>query len=208
MTTIAGGVATLVLILITFSYAALKMIELSSGRNPTINDSKIDGHFGNSETVYLNEIGWKMAFSIENMGTRDAINDPRYVKWIVRVYEKHGEVLSEKHLPFHKCTPEDYGQFYPLSKAAIDEYTSLTEDENRGLFCLDNWEDDLYIGGDITSDDYQSLDFILAPCNYIHNEMSNYGDIVSPECVADLKAQLTYMGPLDVVIFMNSERFD
>jgi len=38
--------------------------------------------------------------------------------------------------------------------------------------------------------------------------MSDYGDTVAPECVADLDAQLTALGPLDVVIFMNSERFD
>ncbi len=43
----------------------------------------------------FNEINWKMAFSIENMGSRMAIDDPRYVKWIVRLYEKHGDVLSE-----------------------------------------------------------------------------------------------------------------
>ena len=66
----------------------------------------------------------------------------------------------------------------------------------------------MFIGGDFSSNLYQSLDFILTPCNYIHNEMSVYGDTVSPECVADLDAQLSYMGPLDIVIFMNSERFD
>mgnify|MGYP000520963955 FL=1 len=66
----------------------------------------------------------------------------------------------------------------------------------------------MYIGGDFSSNDYQSLDFILTPCNYIHNEMSAYGDTVAPECIADLDAQLEYMGPLDIVIFMNSERFD
>ena len=116
MTTIPGGVATLALIIVTMAYAALKMIELNTGQNPTINDSKIDGYFETSETVNFNEINWKMAFSIENMQSRMAIDDPRYVKWIVRLYEKKGEVLSERRLPFHKCTTEDYAQFHPLSR--------------------------------------------------------------------------------------------
>lgn len=38
--------------------------------------------------------------------------------------------------------------------------------------------------------------------------MSVYGDTVSPECIPDLEEQLAYLGPLDIVIFMNSERFD
>jgi len=114
--TITGGVATLALMLVTMAYAALKMIELTSGQNPTINDSKIDGFFESSETVNFNEINWKMAFSIENMGSRMAIDDSRYVKWIVRVYEVNGDVTSETRLPFHKCTAKDYAQFYPLSK--------------------------------------------------------------------------------------------
>jgi len=115
ITTVVGGLATLCVVVLTFSYAALKMIELAAGKNPTINDSKIDGFFATSETVNFNEINWNMAFSIENMESRDAINDPRYVKWIVRLYEKHGEVLSERLLPFHSCTAEDYEKFYPLS---------------------------------------------------------------------------------------------
>ena len=38
--------------------------------------------------------------------------------------------------------------------------------------------------------------------------MSNYGDKPTPECIPDLRKQLDYIGPLDVVIYMNSERFD
>ena len=206
--TLVGGVATLCVFLLTLAYASLKMVYLSSRRNPTVNDSKIDGYFPSSETVNLNEIGWRMAFSIENMETRKQIRDPRYVKWIVRLYKKHPEGLTEQHLPFHRCTTEDLAQFYPLARSAKDEFKSLTEDAHRGLFCLDSWPEDMYIGGDFSSADYQSLDFILTPCNYIHNEMSNYGDKPTPECIPDLRKQLDYMGPLDVVIYMNSERFD
>lgn len=118
MNTFPGGVATLALMLVTMAYASLKMIELTSGQNPTINDSKIDGFFDKEETVNPNEINWRMAFTIENYDARTAIDDSRYVKWIVRVYQIDGDVLKETRLPFHKCTAKDYEQFYVVPEAA------------------------------------------------------------------------------------------
>lgn len=108
----------------------------------------------------------------------------------------------------HRCTEEDLKEFYPVSDKDAAEYESLVEGETRGLFCLDSWEDDYLIGGEYSSNFYSSLDLILAPCNYIHTEISDFGDSVDPECIPDLAAQLEYMGPLDTVIYMNSERFD
>ena len=107
ITTLVGGVATIAVLLLTLAYASLKMVYLLGRRNPTVNDSKIDGYFPNTETVNFNEIGWKMAFTIENFETRKQIRDPRYVKLIVRLLKKHPEGLSEQHLPFHRCTPDD-----------------------------------------------------------------------------------------------------
>lgn len=206
--TICGGAATIAIFALTLIYASIKMIELVGRRNPTINDSKIDNEFPASETVNLNDINWRMAFSVENFGTRDAIFDPRYVKWIVRFLEKRGENFTERRLSTHKCTAEDFEMFHEVSLKDSAEFKTIVESENRGLMCLDKWEDDFFIGGEYSSSLYSSLDLIMAPCNYIHHEISDWGDTVAPECIPDQQQQLEYMGPLDVVIYMNSERFE
>ena len=161
------------------------MLELSGRRNPTINDSKIDNEFPGDETVNLNNINWRMAFSVENFDSREAIFETNYVKWIVRFLEKRGEEFTERRLSTHKCTAEDFKMFYPVSSKDIDEFETLIGDEKRGLMCLDEWEDDYFIGGEYSSPLYQSLDLIMTPCNYIHNEISDWGDTVAPECISD-----------------------
>ena len=116
--TIAGGFFTLVIFLLTLSYAALKLVELLVGRNPTINDSNIDGFFDKSTTLNFNEIGWRMAFTIEDEFHSRRIQDSRYVKWIVRLYITKDGKQSEKRLHYHRCTAEDYASFYPVSSAS------------------------------------------------------------------------------------------
>ena len=41
--------------------------------------------------------------------------------------------------------------------------------EDRHLYCID-WTEDLYILGDEQAPDYQRIEFIVTPCNYIHQE--------------------------------------
>ena len=51
--------------------------------------------------VNLNEIGFRVAFTLENYLTNEVVNDPRYIKWIARMYKKVDGVYSEEILPFH-----------------------------------------------------------------------------------------------------------
>ena len=55
-----------------------------------------------------------MAFTIEDYVKRERKDDPAYVKWAVRFFGKKNGERFEKWLPFHKCTAEDYSEFYPL----------------------------------------------------------------------------------------------
>ena len=89
--TVCGGVSTILILILALAYAAIKLTELTSRRNPTINDSKIDNYFKSSETVKFNKINWRMAFSVENMDSRNAIRDPHYVKWVVRFYVQRNQ---------------------------------------------------------------------------------------------------------------------
>ena len=37
-----------------------------------------------------------------------------YVKWIFRVYGYKDNVAYERLIPYHRCTDEDYEEFYPI----------------------------------------------------------------------------------------------
>ena len=46
------------------------------------------------------------------------------------------------------------------------------------------------------------------PCNYVHSYMGYTNDSVSPDCIADLEAQMKFLGPLKVQMMLNDEEFD
>ena len=48
----------------------------------------------------------------------------------------------------------------------------------------------------------------MLPCNYIHTFQGYEDDSIAPGCIADLKAQQDYLGPLNVWIYYNHEKFD
>ena len=90
---------------------------------------------------------------------------------------------------YHRCTDEDYKEFYPIQKQSAATLQSLKTDPLRGMFCID-WNDEelpIKILGDESEDNYLRLEALLLPCNYIHTEFGYNEDTVHPECVPDLE---------------------
>ena len=52
------------------------------------------------------------------------------------------------------------------------------------------------------------IEIYLLPCNYVHTYMGYTGDSVADECIADQQAQQDYLGPLEVVMYVNEETYD
>ena len=92
-------------------------------------------------------------------------------------------------IPHHECTEEDWKQFAPTAADSIDGFKQIKEGPNRGFFCLD-WSEDLIVYGNERSRNYQVIEILVLPCNYLHvNENDEVvGDSIHPECVADLNA--------------------
>ena len=62
-----------------------------------------------------NEINQKFAFSIVNYFSKELKDDSRYVKLQARLLKKVNREFTETILPLHRCTEEDFEQFYPLN---------------------------------------------------------------------------------------------
>ena len=185
MSTPIGGFMTFLLLTLSFFYAVIKTIHLAKATNPVMSELNIPDNYSSSDKFFFAENNFKMAFSVEGFLTNENKNDPRYVKWFVRTVNRVDGKAGEKVLPFHKCTEDDYAEFYPVAAKSSIGLKAVKEDPNRGLYCID-WTDDLYIGGEKTNPAYQRMEMVLVPCNYIHQVDGYTEDSVSDECIRDL----------------------
>lgn len=83
----------------------------------------------------------------------------------------------------------------------------MKNDAGRGLNCIDYTDEIIQIYGEELDPDYQRIDFMLSPCNYILTEYGFTGDTIHEECVRDLEAQKEYLGPINFMIYANNEKF-
>lgn len=84
---------------------------------------------------------------------------------------------------------------------------SIKNGPDRGLNCIDYTDEMIQIYGDEMDADYQRIEFMLTPCNYLLTEYNYTGDTIHEECVRDLAAQKNYTGPLKFIIYSNDEKF-
>ena len=138
----------------------------------------------------LNDRKFRLAVTIEDYySPRQLKVDPKYVKWIFRIYGKRNNVWYQELLPYHKCTDEDFAEFYPPEVNSAAKLKSIKEDPERGFLCLD-WNDEkpFEIGGRETDINYTRLDIVMSPCNYLHTMLEYKDDTVSPDCITDLES--------------------
>ena len=88
--TLVGGCFTLLIMIITFSYATSKMIDLSQKKDPFITQSVEKDFYDASKGLNLNQANFRLALGAINYNN-ESRNDPRYVKWIARLtYNEDG----------------------------------------------------------------------------------------------------------------------
>ena len=92
-----------------------------------------------------------MAFSFIGESDKIMRDDPRYVKIIARFWQKADGQKKEVILKYHKCTSDDYTQFYPITPKQKSVYNEIIADNDRGFYCVD-WDDSYQIYGDTYSD--------------------------------------------------------
>ena len=121
VTTIAGGVSTILISGIVLLYATTKLLHMESKNNPNISSFIREAEFNSEDILNLNEMNFRVAFALKG-SKLDLKNDPRYVKWIFRVYGKKDGERYEKILNHHVCTDEDYAQFSPIAKSSAKKF--------------------------------------------------------------------------------------
>lgn len=124
----------------------------------------------------------------------------------MRLYGNKDGVGFEKVLSYHKCGETDYAKFYPVEPDHEAIITEIKHDENRGFFCVDSLDNKVEVYGGLHSKDYQRVDIVLVPCNYLHAGFLE--DFIPEECIADYDAQLAHLGPINFLLYVNNSSFN
>ena len=142
------------------------------------------------EHLNLRDAGLSFAFGIEGYNDRELKDDPRFVKVITRQIGRLDGKKYERILPHRRCKPEDYDHFYPPMEEASAMVETYKTDPTRNLWCID-WEelgDDIEVFGNWQDESkYQRIEFVVAPCNYVHTALGWDGDYIPEGCVEDLQ---------------------
>ena len=183
--TMTGGVVTFCIIVIILVYSSMKLIQLFDRHTPTVSQVLDKNVFDYNEQINLNEIKFRVAFSVEGYHSREMKNDPKYVKYLVRIFGKKGGVEYETFIPYQKCTEEDWAEFPKPNAASSDSWADIKENPKRGMFCLD-WTEDQLLYGNEKNEEYQRIELVITPCNYLHTHLGYEGDSIHPDCIPDL----------------------
>ena len=101
--------------MIVFMYGALKFSHLISKHNPNISSFLSDRKEMSGVALNLNKRKFRFAITIESfLSPIQQKSDPRYVKYMFRKYGLQKGEAFQQILPYHKCTDEDYAEFYPV----------------------------------------------------------------------------------------------
>ena len=184
------------------AYASLKFSVLYTRADPFINETSILDYYDRDDKLNLDEINFKFAFAIEGYYDEQNKYDTRYMKQYLRMTEKdvNGSVNATS-VPYHICNDEDYEMFYPPTKRAKEILMSIKESPDRRLYCVDDSIDKTIWGRQPTN--FRTLEIIWMPCN-VQNSWDADPDPISEECIADLKAQQNFMGPMQVYFYYNN----
>ncbi len=103
-----GIAVSFVLLSVILVYACLKFVHLVTMHNPQTSEVLEQNIFDSETKLDLNQIKFKIAFSVEGYDDQEMKDDPRYVKFIVRLVGKKNNVPYQKMLAYRKCTDQDW----------------------------------------------------------------------------------------------------
>ena len=79
------------------------MIDLSDKKDPFITESVEKDFYDQEKGINLNHANFRFALGAVNFDN-EAKNDPRYTKWIARLWGYVDGIETETIIPIHKCT--------------------------------------------------------------------------------------------------------
>ena len=89
-------------------YGTIKIIHLFSKHNPNVVTVYEKNNFDYKERLDLNQIDFRLAFSVEGYHDRVFKNSSQYVKYFARIFGVNNDEEYEVMLDLHQCEQSDW----------------------------------------------------------------------------------------------------
>ena len=86
VSTLIGGLLSITIRMLALGYGLTTLLDLIDKQNPTINQYYKASSYGPNDELDFQEFNFKFAVGVEGYFDRKPRHDPRYVKWLARVY--------------------------------------------------------------------------------------------------------------------------
>ena len=120
VSTFPGGFLSLTIGLVTILFALQKFQHLLQRRNPSIN-YRTEFNELHDASFDLGQPDFQIAFGLESRYNHSILNDPRYVRWGVRLYTAENGPDTTRSVRLRPCTEADYEKFYPPETQAVSQ---------------------------------------------------------------------------------------
>ena len=108
-------------------FGTIKFRHLLDKKNPAISTFTDTQTIKNEYEYYVDENkGFKIAVGLNNY-RKGVLNDPRYIRWVARVYQWNGDHSVQQYYPLNQCGLSDMAKFYPVQDRAKWELNELLE---------------------------------------------------------------------------------
>ena len=88
--------------------------------------------------INLKDIGFNIAFGVNDYKIGTVLDNRDFVQWVVQLnIYKNQKSIQKIPVPFHKCTDEDYDNFYPPATGSIESMNAIRT-QNFSLYCIDD----------------------------------------------------------------------
>lgn len=208
-------------------YAFAKFGDLYEGNDPNVNVAKTYGMFPSYKKGFnlaATDFKFKIGFVVKEMDSRRYLQNENFVEWEAVIVEgnlTHNYINPIK-VPTHKCTEDDYKDFYaPIY--AIEENLKQLEELKPHLYCIDETDekgnkiDQTSFFGHTDGTLNRRLDIIYKPCTPQKLTDANK-HLVNSRCLANLnnkkslkrrlKKSIDYLGEPELKLVYNHERID
>lgn len=149
-----------------------------------------------------------LAVGAENFDNGEFLSDPRYVRWVMALWEKKDAKWNINWYEMHKCSDEEISKFKPAKDKPTAEKVKRLQD-GKHLYCQD-WKElefELY-GTETAGVDYTALDVMIVPCA---SKITLYdGSVVGgdEDCAWEKEDVQSYLGAaFNMLMYHNQNEF-
>mmetsp|Transcript_31687 Transcript_31687/g.41960 ORF Transcript_31687/g.41960 Transcript_31687/m.41960 type:complete len:159 (-) Transcript_31687:1820-2296(-) len=140
--TYSGGCLSLIIMYITFLFAALKLEHLMTRHNPAVNVFVDKDAMDDSDIWEGADSDFAMAFTVIDYITGEPKEDPKFVEWAAEYFIADVDGSRSKLVPIRRCTDEDYAKFFEPTKSSAGLVQK--HKDKRAWMCVEWNEVELY----------------------------------------------------------------